>query len=261
MHKMEHQLPSFEAAPPAELARFVAALMGEAPLDPALTALFFNAERIEAHASATRALRELDWANLGRYEQANAALRAAGGQPDIVFMGDSITELWQFGDPGLFTPGRVCRGISGQTTPQMLLRFQADVIDLRPRALHLLAGTNDIGGNTGPSTPLRVQQNMTAMISLAKAAGIKVVLGLLTPAAVAPWMPELDRRPWIDELNAWLRQCAARHDCTLIDYHAALDDGAGNLPPQYSQDGLHPNGRAYACMRAELEPALVRLGV
>ncbi|MDB5961773.1 MAG: family lipase [Massilia sp.] len=261
MPQMDHQVPSFEAPPPADIAESIEALMADAPLSAAMAALLFDPERQAAAAAAERTLRELDWANLGRYQQANAASTASGQPPGIVFMGDSISELWQFGDPGLFTAGRLCRGISGQTTPQMLLRFQSDVIDLRPRAVHLLAGANDIGGRTGPTTPRRVQQNITAMLSLAKAAGIDVVLGLLTPAAVALWTPDLDRRPWIAELNAWLRQVAGQYGCTLIDYHSVLDDGAGGLPAQYSQDGLHPNRRGYARMRSVLEPVLDRLGV
>ncbi|MDB5962900.1 MAG: family lipase [Massilia sp.] len=261
MNKMEREVPSFETPPGTDIGQLVDALMGDGPIAPALVALFLDPERLAAREAANRALRELDWANLGRYERSNAVIVASGQRPDLVFMGDSISELWPLADPSLLTSGRLCRGISGQTSPQMLVRFQADVINLRPRVVHLLAGANDIGGNTGPTTPLRFQHNMLAMISLAQANDIDVVLGLMTPATAMPWSGELDRSPWIAELNGWLRQAAAEQDCHLVDYFAALADGEDRLPADCSHDGLHPNRRGYVRMRAVLEPVLERLGV
>lgn len=256
MTHMTHILPSFEAPPPADIGDFIGALMGDDPIPPALVARMLHPERVAASTAASLALREQDWPNLGRYEAANAALVASSAQTDVVFMGDSLTELWPHGDPTLFTRGRVCRGISGQTTPQMLLRFQADVIAHRPRAVHLLGGTNDIAGNTGPMTPYRVQCNLAAMVRLAQAHGVAVILGMLPPSTPMPWNRELDRAPWTALLNDWLRAFAAEQGCFLVDYHAALDDGAGGLPAMYSHDGLHPNRRGYGRMRAVLEPVL-----
>lgn len=258
---MEREVASFEAPPPAGIGEMIEAIVGDGPIAPAMIARMLDPAWLSAREAATRALREQDWANLGRYEVANAELAAASTHPDLVFMGDSITELWPAADASLFVRGRVNRGISGQTSPQMLLRFQADVIAHRPRAVHLLAGTNDIAGNTGPTTPYRYKCNMLAMVALAQANGVKVLLGLLPPARPMPWNLDLDRAPWIAELNAWLRTLAADNDCTLVDYHSALQDQAGCLPAECSHDGLHPNRRGYARMRAVLEPALERFGV
>ena len=143
----------------------------------------------------------------------------------------------------------------------MLARFQAYALNLRQRSVHPLAGANDIGGNIGPTTPQRFQHNMLAMIRLARANEIAVVLGLITPATVMPWKRELDRAPWIAELNDGLRQTAAKQGCHMVDHHAALADGEDRLPADCSHDGLHPNRRGYARMRAVLEPVLERLGI
>jgi lysophospholipase L1-like esterase len=261
LNKMEREVPSFEAPRPPLIDELAEALLGDAAVDPALLARLQDPAWMASRASAERTLRDQDWANQGRYQRHNAELIAAGTRPDIVFMGDSNTELWALADATLFTPGRVCRGIAGQTSPQMLVRFQADVLALRPRAVHLLAGTNDIAGNTGPTTPYRYQCNMLAMVRLAQAHDIKVVLGLLPPLSFRSWIPDLQPAPWVTELNLWLRELAAERGCELADYYAALDDGTGNIRAGCSHDGVHPNRRGLALMRQSLEPLLERLGV
>lgn len=205
----------------------------------------------------------MDWPNLGRYQDNNAATIAAsiaaGTRPELVFMGDSITEGWQLADPDFFSARRLCRGIAGQTSAQMLLRFQADVLDLKPAMVHLLAGSNDIAGNTGPTTPYRYQCNIEAMVQLAQANGVAVVLGLLPPAALMPWRPGLDPLPWIAELNQWLRRYAAERRLVLVDYHSVLVDDAGAMRAGHSHDGVHPNRRGYVLMRRALEAQLLSL--
>jgi len=139
-----------------------------------------------------------DPAGLGRYGEDNLRLLATRARVDIVFMGDSITEGWKSKRPGFFTPGRVGRGISGQTTPQMLLRFMADVVALKPRAVHIMAGTNDIAGNTGPMTPQMTEDNFRAMSAIARQNCIKVLLASIPPAASFPWRPAVEtRRAWL----------------------------------------------------------------
>lgn len=261
MDKMERELPSFEAPERPGVARLVEAMLGGSPVSPQVSAMTQDPDWVASREDAETLLRAKDWANLGRYEGQNAALAASGVHADLVFMGDSITEFWPLADPSLFSPVRIGRGIAGQTTQQMLVRFQADVLAHRPRAVHLLAGANDIGGNTGPTTPYRYQCSMRAMVALAQAGGATVLLGLMTPCAVRLGRPDIAPASWVAELNAWLRTLAAETGCTLADYHTALDDGQGGLPAHCSQDGLHPNRRGYARMRSVLEPLLDQLGV
>lgn len=195
-----------------------------------------------------------DWANLCRYEEANAALRSAL-KPRVVFMGDSITEGWVGGDPSLFADGNVGRGIGGQTSPQMLVRFWQDVVALEPRAVHIMAGTNDIAGNTGPATVESYRANMLAMIDLARANGIAVVLAAVPPSRRLYWR-ELDPRPWIRELNEWLRATAAQQGLEFVDYGAVLADAEGGLRADLGNDGVHPNRAGYAAMRPLAERAI-----
>lgn len=210
----------------------------------------------EARAKAALEQQASDWPNLGRYETANAALIASGARPGVVFMGDSITEAWPLADPNLFSTAHVCRGIGGQTSPQMLVRFYADVIGLNPKALHLLCGANDIAGNTGPTTPARYQASVRAMTELAAAHGARVILGAILPADRIGWRPGFDPRPWIAELNAWLAGLAAASGFAFADYHAALRDERDGLRAAFSHDGVHPNRRGYAAMREVLAPLL-----
>ncbi len=190
--------------------------------------------------------RARDWPNLCRYRAANASLKAP---PRAVFMGDSITEAWAVADPDFFSGGVVGRGISGQTSPQMLLRFQADVIALRPRAVHILAGTNDIAGNTGPTTERDFEDNIRSMTELAQAHHIRVVIGSIPPMAALPWAPQYRPAGEVRRLNRWLRAYAARSGAAYVDYYDALAAPDGGFRPELSNDGVHPNLDGYAIMR------------
>jgi lysophospholipase L1-like esterase len=200
-----------------------------------------------------------DPAGLGRYRADNERLRASGARVDIVFMGDSITEGWQAKRPAFFRKGRVCRGISGQTTPQMLLRFMADVVDLKPRAVHIMAGTNDIAGNTGPMTAGMTEDNFRAMAAIARHYRIRLLLASIPPAAGFPWRPGLETRRPIAALNAWIRNFARDSGATWVDYGAALDDGTGAMRPGMAVDGVHPTEAGYDAMASVVEPILARV--
>ncbi len=236
--------------------RLVEAMLGDDPPDPAIFAALAAPAAVEARAKAAAEQAANDWPNLGRYEAANAGLIASGVRPDVVFMGDSITEAWPLADPEFFGPVRVGRGIGGQTSPQMLVRFWPDVIALKPRAVHLLCGTNDIAGNTGPTTPARYQANVRAMTTLATSHGLRVILGAIPPADRMGWRPDLDPRPWVAELNAWLAELATANGFAFADYHMALKDEGDGLRRDFGHDGVHPNRRGYAAMRTALDPLL-----
>jgi lysophospholipase L1-like esterase len=208
-----------------------------------------------------------DWPQLGRYREANAKLAApAAGQARVVFMGDSITDVWDDEKYGGFFPGRpwVNRGISGQTTPQMLIRFRPDVIALRPRAVVILAGTNDLSGNTGPTTLSAVQDNLTSMAELARANSIRVVLASVLPvsdydrdAQGQPLLRTRCRPPaQIVALNDWLRRYAAGNGHVYLDYYTVTADAKGFLKDELSDDGLHPNAKGYAVMAPLAEKAV-----
>jgi len=173
-----------------------------------------------------------------------------------VFFGDSITELWISADPGFFTQGRLNRGISGQTTAQMLGRFRHDVVALRPRAVHIMAGTNDLSGNTGPTTLAWIQANIRSMVDLARAHRIAVILAAVPPAARFNWRPAIRPVAQIEAMNAWLRDYAASEKLVFVDYGAVLGDGAGGMKAELSADGVHPNPAAYALMRKRTERAM-----
>ena len=196
-----------------------------------------------------------DWAGLCRYREANARL-AAGPATRVVFLGDSITENWGLADPALFSNGIVNRGISGQTTPQMLLRFRADVLSLRPTTVHILAGTNDVAGNTGPSSEQDYRDHIVSMVEMARAQGVHVVLGLVPPAETFTWAPALRPADVIDRLNAWLRDYGTRNAIPVVDYHAALAGPRRELRADLGNDGVHPNRNGYALMRQLVEPVL-----
>ena len=228
------------------------ALIGGAAL------LGLNAPALAGNAEREHRPRE-DWPWLGRYAVENAVLKAAGTRVDIVFMGDSITEGWLDKRPGFFLPGRLNRGIGGQTTPQMLLRIMADVVALRPRAVHIMAGTNDIAGNTGPITEAQTQDNLAAMIQLAKAHGIQVLLASIPPAARFPWRPGLETVLVIQRLNAWSRAYAGQVGITWVDYLPVLATPTGAMRSDLTYDGVHPDGAGYDVMAGVLEPILERL--
>ena len=190
-----------------------------------------------------------DFGQLCRYAAQNVALATSGAKVRVVFMGDSITDNWIDADPTLFTDGLVDRGIGGQTTPQMLVRFRADVLALKPLAVHIMAGTNDIAGNTGAATIQTVQGNIETMAELARAHGIKVILASTPPAAAFPWSPAMKPAPQIVTFNAWLRGYAAKNGFTYVDYHAALAGPDGGMKPGYATDGVHPTPQGYAVMK------------
>ena len=180
----------------------------------------------EQRRAAAEARFHSDWANLERYRAENAALGLPrAGEQRVVFMGNSITEGWEKHFAAMF-PGKpyVGRGISGQTTPQMLIRFRQDVIALQPAVVVILAGTNDIAGNTGPATLEMIEDNLASMVELARANGIRVVLSSVLPAYRYPWKPELQPAAPIVELNAWMKRHAAANGVTWVDYHGAMSD-------------------------------------
>lgn len=222
--------------------------------------------RAAANADATRARRDSmaldrlrnDWADLHRYRAANDSLRApAPGEPRVVFYGNSITDAWAKYFPAMF-PGKpyVGRGISGQTTPQMLVRFHQDVVALQPRVVVILAGTNDIAGNTGPSTLAMIEDNLSAMTELATAHGIRVVLASVLPVFDYPWKRGLEPAPKIIALNAWMKQYAQSSGAVFLDYHSAMADARGGLPASLSTDGVHPNEAGYRLMAPLAEAAI-----
>ena len=203
-------------------------------------------------------LPHLDFPQLGRYRDDNARLLASHAPVDVVFMGDSITEGWKDKRPGFFTAGRIDRGISGQTTPQMVLRMMADVVDLKPAAVHIMAGTNDVAGNTGPMTAAMSENNFRMMSDIARAHGIKVLVASIPPAASFPWRPGLETRKPIAELNAWLKRFAAATGATWVDYWPVLDDGTGAMKPGMAYDGVHPTEAGYDGMARVIDPILAR---
>jgi lysophospholipase L1-like esterase len=201
-----------------------------------------------------------DWPQLGRYRADNAALGpVAQGEQRVVFYGDSITDGWgRRPDTGDFFPGKpyVNRGISGQTTPQMVVRFRQDVINLRPAAVVILAGTNDVAGNTGPMTPEMTEDNFRSMVDMAKANGIRVIVASITPAADYPWKKGLAPAGKIKALNNWLQGYCVNHSVTYLDYYSAMVDEDGGMRPGISFDGVHPNAKGYAIMAPLAQAAI-----
>jgi lysophospholipase L1-like esterase len=210
-----------------------------------------------------------DYGGFYRYAEANKALPAPKpGEPRVVFFGDSITDNWSKDGYGGFFPGKpyVNRGIGGQTTAQMLVRFRADVLDLRPAAVVILAGTNDVAGNAGKVTPEQIQENLASMAELARVHGVAVVLASLLPVSddkKDPGGQALTRtidRPTesIRALNRWLSEYAAKNGHVFLDYYSATADGRGLFRPELNDDGLHPNARGYAVMAPLAEAAIAK---
>jgi lysophospholipase L1-like esterase len=200
-----------------------------------------------------------DWPWLARFKEANLKLGApAMGEDRVVFMGDSITEGWRFeGAQGSFA-GKpyINRGISGQTSPQMVLRFRQDVIALKPKVVVILAGTNDIAGNTGPMTLEQTEDNLASMTDLATANHIRVVLCSVTPAFDFPWRPGMTPAPKVLALNAWIKAYAAEKGYVYVDYHSAMKDERDGLPATLSKDGVHPLPAGYAVMTPLVEAGI-----
>src|SRR3954452_16682571 len=212
-----------------------------------------------------RDLRMRDWAEMARYRDANGTLRApSSSEARVVFMGDSITDAWQQPRYGGFFPGKayVDRGISGQTTPQMLVRFRRDVIDLQPKAVVILAGTNDIAGNTGPMTNEEIQANLASMSELAQGHKIKVVLSSITPVSEyhVRGTPQTTARPMerIKAMNEWMKSYAGSHGHVYLDYFSAMVDDKGLMRAELTEDDLHPNAKGYAIRGPLADAAIAR---
>jgi lysophospholipase L1-like esterase len=203
----------------------------------------------------------LDWPQLQRYRAENAALAApTRGQPRVVFFGDSITEGWGVTGSATFFAGKgyVNRGISGQTTAQMLLRFRQDVIALQPAVVVILAGTNDIAGNTGPASQAMIEDNLHSMVELAKAHGIAVVLSSVLPVSEYPWQPGVQPAPKVRALNAALQRYAGQQKLVYLDYYTPLANHAGGLDKALADDGVHPTAAGYARMAPLAEAAVAQ---
>lgn len=220
-------------------------------VDPELQALVSQLQR--AHLALN------DWPNLARYQDADMKTPPpAPGENRVVFMGDSITDGWGKGQAPFF-PGKpyINRGISGQTTPQMLVRFRPDVLNLKPKVVVTLAGTNDIAGNTGPETLEDIEGNLQSMSELAKANGIRVVLASVMPVCDS-LRPQTARRPpqKIIALNDWIRNYVSQNGFIYLDYYSAMVDSSGMFKQELTYDCLHPNDAGYAVMAPLAEKAI-----
>src|SRR6478609_3189286 len=229
----------------------VLAVHAQPPADPAVRIA-------ELEQQVARYLRLLgDWGGLTRYGSADAEMGVPGaGERRVVFFGDDITEAWGSASTFLESRGYINRGIARQTTPQMLVRFRQDVIALKPAVVVILAGTNDIAGNTGPSTIEMIEDNLASMAELAQANGIAVVLSSVLPVYDYPWRPGLTPAPKIVALNAWMKQYAAAHGAVYLDYHSAMADGRQGMKSDLASDGVHPNEAGYRIMAPLAEQAI-----
>lgn len=198
-----------------------------------------------------------DWAYLAKFREADKELPSPqAGETRVVFMGDSITEGWGMKATatsparGVFFPGKpyLNRGISGQTTPQMLLRFRQDVIDLKPKVVVILAGTNDIAENTGKMSPEETEGNIESMTELARASGIRSVLCSVLPSTEFWWHKGLQPASKIKALNEWIKNYAAKNEFVYVDYYSPMVNDEGGLKKEFSPDGVHPNAAGYAVM-------------
>ena len=199
-----------------------------------------------------------DWAQLGYYRDANKELApAAPGEDRVVFYGASMTEFWGRNGSMFFpTKNYVNRGISGQTTAQMVVRFRQDVINLRPKVVVILAGTNDIAGNTGPMTPEMTENNWQSMADMAKANGIKVIFASITPSSDFPWRKGLHPAEKIRTLDAWLQGYCSLHGFTYLDYYSALVNADGGMKAEYTVDGVHASVKGYEVMAPLAQAAI-----
>ncbi len=190
----------------------------------------------------------LDFGQLCFYEQANAKL-SQPTQYRVVYFGDSITLGWGAHVQGLIATDTINRGISGQTTAQMLVRFRADVLNLKPRVVHLLMGANDIAGNTGATSVQRIKEAIASMAEQARVNGIRVVLASILPATRFSWRPEISPSQTIREINQWLEGYSKREGFIYVDYYSVLNDGQGGFAPMLANDGVHPNAAGYDRMK------------
>jgi enterochelin esterase-like enzyme/lysophospholipase L1-like esterase len=221
-------------------------------------------EQIDAWKKAEEERLHNDWANFARFSNDNEKTGLpAAGEKRVVFMGNSITEGWINQDPGFFA-GKpfVNRGISGQTTPQMVVRLRPDVINLRPAVVVILAGINDIAGNTGPSTLEMIEDNLASMAEQAKANNIRVVLSSVLPAFDFPWRQGMQPAEKVVQLNTWIKSYAKDNDCVYLDYFTPMADERHGLKSEYTYDGVHPNLAGYKVMEPLVESAIQKaLGI
>lgn len=191
-----------------------------------------------------------DWANIKKYTAENESIMASKNtSTNVVFMGDSITEFWKVNDPHFFSSNNfINRGISGQTTPQMLLRFRQDVLNLKPSTVVILAGINDIAENTGPITIEQIMGNIISMVELSKANKINVILCSVLPANKFNWNPKLQPADKVIELNQMIAAYAYMNKIAYVDYYATMVDEHKGLQKQYGEDGVHPNKDGYKVM-------------
>ena len=200
-----------------------------------------------------------DWPNLAKYREANENLKnSSSGGDRIVLVGDSITEGWTEFNPEFFQENNMInRGISGQTTPQMLIRFKPDVVGLRPFVVVILAGTNDIAGNTGPANVNMITDNIFSMSEIARSNGIKVVLSSILPVYEYEWAKEImDPPSTIASVNTKLKEYVTLQDLEYLDYHSEMVDERDGMKKKYSSDGVHPNEKGYEVMSALAEKML-----
>jgi len=200
-----------------------------------------------------------DWANLKKYDSENKELSTTPNSKRIVFMGDSITEFWKVNDSSFFDKSKINRGISGQTTPQMLLRFPQDVISLKPEVVIILAGINDIAENTGPISNEGILENIIAMSELAKANNIKVILCSVLPANRFNWNPKISPANRVIELNKMIQSFADKNKIIYVDYFSQMVDDENGLQKQYGEDGVHPNKEGYLVMKTIVNEAIERI--
>ncbi|MEH3036080.1 MAG: GDSL-type esterase/lipase family protein [Sphingomonas adhaesiva] len=245
--------PCPPAAPDPAAAALAAALV-EPGRD--VRTLIPTAEQLAARRQAGIEAKLRDWPQLCRYAAAN---HQVAHSPEIVLLGDSLTDFWQLANPALFGERIVDRGISGQTTSQMLVRFYPDVVQLKPRAVQIVAGVNDIAGNTGPVEFETIQNNIRAMVALARANGLEVILGTSPHITAFWWQPAARPAADVARLNAWITGYARQEGLVLADYGAALAGPDRHVDPKLSNDGVHPNRLGYTRMQAVLERVIAKL--
>ncbi len=198
-----------------------------------------------------------DWSNLKKYREANKEITDKKIDVPVVFMGNSITEGWVNTHPDFFkTNNYVGRGISGQTTPQMLIRFMPDVVNLHPHAVVILAGTNDIAGNTGFSTVKMITDNLKAMAQLATANNIKVILCSILPASEYPWRKSIQPIDKIAEVNTWIKNFATENGYTYVDFFSKMVNDTNGMREELTLDGVHPNAKGYSIMEPIIKSAI-----
>lgn len=199
-----------------------------------------------------------DWANLKRYREENTLLMKDKNPGNrVVFIGNSITQGWKDADPAFFKDNPyINRGISGQTTPQMLIRFRPDVINLRPAVVVILAGINDIAENTGPMTPEETYGNIISMVELARANNIRVIISSVLPANTFPWRPHIYPADKVIELNKMLKAYCEKEKVYYLDYYTSMVDDRKGLKKEYTTDGVHCTPEGYGVMRSLAQPAI-----